>query len=70
MRVKENVEISSYVTLSFDVTCALLMRSYINRFFFRNIFKAIQLSILFYILTKIMFDLISSITYIKNFIID
>ena len=35
------VEISGYVISSFGVTCALLMRPYINRFFFRNTLKVI-----------------------------
>ena len=52
MRAKKNVEILSYITLRFNVTCALLMRSYINRSFFYNTLKAIQLSVLFHILTK------------------
>ena len=51
MRAKGNIEISNYITLSLGVTCALLMRSYINRFFFRNTLKAIQLNVLFHILT-------------------
>ena len=53
MRAKRNIEISNYITLSLNVICALLMRSYINRSFFYNTLKAIQLNILFHILIYI-----------------
>ena len=51
MRAKRSVEIPGHVTLSLGVTCALLVRPYIDRSFFRNTLRAIQLSVLLHILT-------------------
>ena len=55
MRAKGSVEIPGHVTLSLDVICALLVRPYIDRFFFHNTLRAIQLSVLLHILTAFTF---------------
>ena len=69
MRAKRSVEIPDHITPSLGVTCALLMRSYINRSFFRNTFKAIQLSVLLHILTESHFFFIKEKTTKKKSII-
>ena len=57
----QSVEIPGHVTPGLDVTCALLMRSYINRSFFHSTLKAIQLSVLLHILIGYKPELVSTL---------